>query len=57
MFSFSTDIQMPDASTDSIGRHLKNKERIWKNRTTCLESNYKEFSSVLSVLSSLRVIF
>lgn len=47
---------MPDASVDSVGKFLQNKEHTWKNRITCLESQAKDFSSILSVLSNIRVL-
>ncbi|KAI1719782.1 parafibromin [Ditylenchus destructor] len=43
-----------DESADSVGKHLNNKERTWKNRVTCLESQSKDFNTVLAVLSNLK---
>ena len=44
-----------NASGDSVGRFLREKERIRKSRFTCLESQSKDFSGVLAVLNDLRV--
>ncbi|KAH7730706.1 RNA pol II accessory factor [Aphelenchoides avenae] len=48
-------LEMPDASADSIGKYLVTKERLWKDRTTCLESHSKDFSNVIAVLHNLKM--
>lgn len=56
-FSFATamDLDVPEAVTDVIDRELKNKERVWKNRTSVMEAASKDFTPILSILHSLKV--
>lgn len=58
-FSFmQTDFKsIPEASGDCIGKILKKKERNRRDRITCLESQSKDFSGILPVLSDLKVTF
>ncbi|KAI1723905.1 parafibromin [Ditylenchus destructor] len=51
---YPVDADISNASADSVGKHLNNKERTWKNRVTCLESQSKDFNTVLAVLSNLK---
>lgn len=44
------------ATSDSIGRFIAEKERTRKDRTTCLESQSRDFSSIISVLKDLQVL-
>uniref|UniRef100_A0A1I8B737 Parafibromin n=1 Tax=Meloidogyne hapla TaxID=6305 RepID=A0A1I8B737_MELHA len=44
-----------NASSDAIGRFIAEKERTRKDRTTCLESQSRDFSSILSVLKDLQL--
>uniref|UniRef100_A0A183BUR5 CDC73_C domain-containing protein n=1 Tax=Globodera pallida TaxID=36090 RepID=A0A183BUR5_GLOPA len=46
---------MPDASNDAIGRFIAEKERLRKDRTTCLESQSRDFSGVLTALKDIQV--
>uniref|UniRef100_A0A915NKF7 Parafibromin n=1 Tax=Meloidogyne floridensis TaxID=298350 RepID=A0A915NKF7_9BILA len=43
------------ATSDSIGRFIAEKERTRKDRTTCLESQSRDFSSIISVLKDLQM--
>jgi parafibromin len=43
------------AGSDAIGRYITEKERTRKDRTTCMESQSRDFSSILSVLKDLQM--
>ncbi|CAK5073022.1 unnamed protein product [Meloidogyne enterolobii] len=43
------------ATSDAIGRFIAEKERTRKDRTTCLESQSRDFSSIISVLKDLQM--
>lgn len=44
-----------DASSDAIGKFIAEKERLRKDRTTCLESQSRDFSGILTVLKDIQV--
>uniref|UniRef100_A0A0M3HXQ6 CDC73_C domain-containing protein n=1 Tax=Ascaris lumbricoides TaxID=6252 RepID=A0A0M3HXQ6_ASCLU len=54
-FATAMDLDVPEAVTDVIDRELKNKERVWKNRTSVMEAASKDFTPILSILHSLKV--
>ncbi|KAI3422279.1 hypothetical protein GPALN_012805 [Globodera pallida] len=54
-FAPISDMVMPDASNDAIGRFIAEKERLRKDRTTCLESQSRDFSGVLTALKDIQV--
>ncbi|KAL3113441.1 hypothetical protein niasHT_013551 [Heterodera trifolii] len=50
-----SDLAMPDASNDAVGKFITEKERLRKDRTTCLESQSRDFSCVLTALKDIQV--
>lgn len=45
----------PGLSEPTPEKDRKSKERVWRNRTTCLESLSKDFNGVLALVENLRV--
>jgi hypothetical protein len=45
------------ANSDTISKIIQEKERIRKDRTTCLESQSRDFSSILALLKDIHVCF
>ncbi|KHN72688.1 Parafibromin [Toxocara canis] len=54
-FATAMDLDVPEVGTDVIDRELKNKERVWRNRTSVMEAPSKDFTPILSILHSLKV--
>jgi hypothetical protein len=46
---------IPDAGGDIIGKMINEKERVRKDRFSCLESQTKDFSGALAVLNDIKV--
>uniref|UniRef100_A0A914RXU5 Uncharacterized protein n=1 Tax=Parascaris equorum TaxID=6256 RepID=A0A914RXU5_PAREQ len=55
-FATAMDLDVPETVTDVIDRELKNKERVWKNRTSVMEAASKDFTPILSILHSLKSV-
>lgn len=46
---------MPEIGADLADRELRSKERVWRNRTSIMESGTKDFTAILSTLQALKV--
>uniref|UniRef100_A0A914CWQ4 Parafibromin n=1 Tax=Acrobeloides nanus TaxID=290746 RepID=A0A914CWQ4_9BILA len=44
----------PGLTEHGVDRSLKSRERVWKNRTTCLESLSKDFSGLITIADTIR---
>lgn len=53
--SVPMEVDVPEMVPDATDRDLKNKERVWKNRTSIMEAASKEFTPILSLLHSLKM--
>ncbi|VDN56154.1 unnamed protein product [Dracunculus medinensis] len=51
----SIEIEMPEIGADLADRELRSKERVWRNRTSIMESGTKDFTAILSTLQALKM--
>lgn len=49
------ELDVSEMGADVLDREMKNKERVWKNRKSIMESASKDFTPILSLLHSLKV--
>ncbi|VDD88604.1 unnamed protein product [Enterobius vermicularis] len=54
-FPVSMELDVSEMGADVLDREMKNKERVWKNRKSIMESASKDFTPILSLLHSLKM--
>uniref|UniRef100_A0A0N5AEI5 Parafibromin n=1 Tax=Syphacia muris TaxID=451379 RepID=A0A0N5AEI5_9BILA len=54
-FPVSMELDVSEMGADVLDREMKNRERVWKNRRSIMESASKDFTPILSLLHSLKM--